>query len=364
MQNKYLVTKSIFFMKTISKILTIASCLLAFNSFSQLRVSTAGTVGIGTNSPREALQIGDRFTFHDGGVKYLGYNTYFHNSYFTDLRLVNGASSSIRFGSDGNITFVSASSGSAGAGISWTTNLHISNSYKNIGIGRFPSSSYYKLYVNGRIHCESVFEYSDERLKKDIKKIVNVMDDLQKIEGKSYKFKDQKNRDNEESFGFIAQDVKKVYPNLVKEDSDSLNSMAINYTGFIPILLEAIKEQQTTIETLQTKLVDLENQINDIKLIDIHGTSDNNLNNSSLEQNFPNPFTSETAIKMNLSSDVKEALLYIYDWEGNKKMTFSIKERGEANVIISGRKLKPGIYIYTLVADGIVVGAKQMVLTK
>jgi hypothetical protein len=45
--------------------------------------------------------------------------------------------------------------------------------------------------------------------------------------------------------GFIAQDVKKVFPDLVKQDSS--NYMYVDYVGLIPVMVEAIKEQQKLI---------------------------------------------------------------------------------------------------------------------
>jgi len=60
-----------------------------------------------------------------------------------------------------------------------------------------------------------------------------------------------------ERFGFIAQDIEKEFPELVK--TDSITSLkAINYEGMIPILLESIKEQQKMI-------IDLQDQISKLK---------------------------------------------------------------------------------------------------
>ncbi|MFN3329287.1 MAG: tail fiber domain-containing protein, partial [Fervidobacterium pennivorans] len=49
--------------------------------------------------------------------------------------------------------------------------------------------------------------------------------------------------------GFIAQDVEKVFPELVFEDSEGIKSL--DYSKFTPVLLQAIKEQQQQIEKLQ-----------------------------------------------------------------------------------------------------------------
>ena len=55
---------------------------------------------------------------------------------------------------------------------------------------------------------------------------------------------------NRTHIGFLAQDVQNIYPQLVYKDKQGI--LSIDYIGFIPILTEAIKEQNTTITTLQT----------------------------------------------------------------------------------------------------------------
>lgn len=47
-------------------------------------------------------------------------------------------------------------------------------------------------------------------------------------------------------YGFIAQEVKEVYPDLVYEDPDGL--LSIDYTGFIPILVDAMKDLKAKVE--------------------------------------------------------------------------------------------------------------------
>ncbi len=54
-----------------------------------------------------------------------------------------------------------------------------------------------------------------------------------------------------EDIGFIAQDVQKVIPELVREDKNGILSM--RHQGIAPILLEAIKELKKEIEELKSK---------------------------------------------------------------------------------------------------------------
>lgn len=53
-------------------------------------------------------------------------------------------------------------------------------------------------------------------------------------------------------FGLIAQEVKEIYPDLVFEDSEGF--LAINYTGIVPLLIEAVKELKTEVEELKKQI--------------------------------------------------------------------------------------------------------------
>ena len=65
---------------------------------------------------------------------------------------------------------------------------------------------------------------------------------------------------NKDHFGFIAQDFQQIFPELVQTDKDGY--LCIDYIAFIPVLTEAIKEQQATIETLQEEIDQLKATIN------------------------------------------------------------------------------------------------------
>jgi hypothetical protein len=108
-----------------------------------------GNVGVGTNVPSEHFQIGDRFVFHDGGSKYIGYNTHFNGT--NNVRLVNDYASSISFGS-GDINFQTDINSTAGSVINGTSRLMIKNTGE-IGIGT--STPNKKLTVVGDVAITS-----------------------------------------------------------------------------------------------------------------------------------------------------------------------------------------------------------------
>ena len=52
--------------------------------------------------------------------------------------------------------------------------------------------------------------------------------------------------------GLLAQEVQKAFPELVKTSNDSEGTLSVNYQGMIPVLINAIKEQQKQIDELKS----------------------------------------------------------------------------------------------------------------
>ena len=92
---------------------------------------------------------------------------------------------------------------------------------------------------------------SDVRLKENIKPIKSALDKVSKLQGVTFDWKKSDSiLDIKEDVGFIAQDVQKVMPELVRENKDGMLSM--RHQGIAPILLEAIKELKAEIEELKS----------------------------------------------------------------------------------------------------------------
>ena len=92
---------------------------------------------------------------------------------------------------------------------------------------------------------------SDKRLKENIKPIQSALDKVSKLQGVTFDWiqKEDQILDIKEDIGFIAQDVQKVIPELVRENDNGMLSM--RHQGIAPILLEAIKELKAEIEELK-----------------------------------------------------------------------------------------------------------------
>ena len=95
---------------------------------------------------------------------------------------------------------------------------------------------------------------SDARLKSNIISLGSTLAKLLLIDGKSYTMK---KNEAESKIGLLAQDVQKAFPELVKTANDSDKTLSVNYQGIIPVLINAIKEQQKQIKELKNKIKSL-----------------------------------------------------------------------------------------------------------
>ena len=128
----------------------------------------------------------------------------------------------------------------------------------SVGIGMYPDPTTYKLSVASKIYCVGgVTTTSDIRYKKNITTISAPLDIISQLRGTSYEFRTdefpQKGFSEGKQLGVIAQEVEKVLPELVTTGTDGYKS--VNYDGFIPVLIEGMKAQQTQIE-LQQQIIE------------------------------------------------------------------------------------------------------------
>ncbi|MES2397536.1 MAG: tail fiber domain-containing protein [Bacteroidota bacterium] len=123
----------------------------------------------------------------------------------------------------------------------------------NVGIGT--TAPTYKLHVVGRIKTDNINETSDIRLKKDVMTISNALAKVEQLRGvyfnwRSDEFKDR-NFDTTHQVGVIAQEIEKIFPEVVSTDADGYKS--VEYSKLVGVLIEAIKEQQQTISNLKSE---------------------------------------------------------------------------------------------------------------
>ncbi|MCH8904367.1 MAG: tail fiber domain-containing protein, partial [Bacteroidetes bacterium] len=108
----------------------------------------------------------------------------------------------------------------------------------------------YDFHVNGKMKSDGYTETSDRRLKKEIHTLENALDKVMALRGVSYywrvdEFKDR-NLDSRLQMGVIAQEIEEILPNVVDTDKEGYKS--VQYTQLVPLLIEAMQEQQAIID--------------------------------------------------------------------------------------------------------------------
>lgn len=145
---------------------------------------------------------------------------------------------------------------SSGSSATSATSFSTSNTAFVIGNGVDPSnkSDAFKVMFNGDTTVSNdltvsgdVVISSDARLKSNIVSLGSTLPKLLQIDGKSYEMK------GKQKIGVLAQEIQEVFPELVSEDDNEM--LAVNYQGLVPVLINALKEQNEKINRLE-KLVE------------------------------------------------------------------------------------------------------------
>jgi hypothetical protein len=129
-------------------------------------------------------------------------------------------------------------------------------------------------FVGNLVYTGSFYQMSDSTLKTNIQPMAPALGKLMSIKPKNYEMDGSKTPHTllaqGPQDGVLAQDVEKVYPELVSEvpiyNGDPSNPAAatkyksVNYIGLVPILIKAVQEQQAEIDTLQQQIRVLKGQ--------------------------------------------------------------------------------------------------------
>lgn len=315
-------------------------------------------------------------------------------NFIYDLKGVHG------FASDAGLSNANDAKGLFGEGYSASSNgtafgvygyASNSNNTSGISIGLYGEANNasslldeYALYANGRSYTiGSVWAPSDEKLKSNIKELSNAIDIVRRLNAKTYEYKHDGKFANThlpqgKNYGYLAQDLEKVVPEAVSEapiffkdkrtsKQTSEKYKAVNYIALIPILSEAIKEQQSVIESQQNQIDELRTLVASISAAKSPSSTQevevsNSMEDVVLSQNVPNPFTNDTRISYTISQAFKMAKIGVYDLNGQELKLINLNS-AKGDVIIQGRNLKPGMYLYTLIIDGKSIATKRMTLT-
>lgn len=94
----------------------------------------------------------------------------------------------------------------------------------------------------------NITAYSDLRLKENIVTVDNALDKVMQLRGVYYNRIEDKTQ--KRKVGVIAQEIQKVLPEVVLEDNDMNKTLSVDYGNIVALLIEAIKEQQSQIDSL------------------------------------------------------------------------------------------------------------------
>jgi hypothetical protein len=254
---------------TISTV-SVSSTSLVFNPGTD-------SLGIGTTNPTSKLQVVGDITAANilpptdnigvvGNTAFTWSNGQFTNLTISDTLTVRNAidladSDILRFGTsddvqvfyDGTANDLEIELESAANQIAITDN----GTYKvvikkdgSVGIGTsVPTSKLHVVgdtYISGILTATDINSASDIRLKTNIKSFENTLEKIIQINGVSFNWIDS----NAKSGGIIAQDVEKVFPELVNDGDHK----TVNYNGLIGVLVESIKELKQEVEYLKSRL--------------------------------------------------------------------------------------------------------------
>lgn len=252
---------------------------------------------------------------------------------------------------------------------------------------------------------------SDESIKTEIENIDNASEILNQLQPKTYLNLEPEERNlslsEGQQYGFLAQEVQEVLPSIVKDarilaDKDStgfiegseMDLLGIQYTQLISILVAGFQEQTGVIgeqqglieeqanllveqaiqmEALQTQMQDVLAQVQDMQIATNNcctqktGSStgtlrgDENSQEMKLGQNIPNPFTNQTRIDFELPFEA-QVILEITDGTGRPIQTLidGQMSSGVHTTIWDGSGVAPGMYYYTLYANGELLSKKMI----
>jgi hypothetical protein len=128
---------------------------------------------------------------------------------------------------------------------------------QNVAIGKTTLATQ-RLDVNGNVIANSYLTASDRRLKTNIVNMKQGVEELMKLRPVTYRMKDDTAKATR--FGFIAQEIEKVMPEVVNKPKTDKQFYSVNYAELVPVLTKALQEQQSEIEKLKAELSGVKSQ--------------------------------------------------------------------------------------------------------
>jgi hypothetical protein len=324
------------------------------NNATRMTLTKAGFLGVGTTTPNTVLNVanGGQITLTSGGNIVSGLTS------GQNLVIGTGQIAARNNGAGGTLFLNVDGGGDIHTGGNITPN---SDGAHTVGTSSLRWAAIWA--TDGTINT------SDASLKENIQDLPYGLNEVMKLRPVSFTWKD--NNDGHKRIGLIAQQVKSVVPEVVRdwesrkdEKTGQITTapsakLGLQYNAIIPVLIKAIQDQQQEINDYKNRLEKLEAGAN--RSI---GSGSVTLSSISLEQNTPNPFNGNTIIQYNIPVKFSSAKIMITDYTGKPLKELNISTAGKGSLQVNASTLVPGSYTYSLIVDGKLVDSKKMVLSK
>lgn len=238
-------------------------------------------------------------------------------------------------------------------------------------------------YFIGGLYADALTVFSDQKLKSDVQNEGDITARIMKLRPVTYQLDQNRkgyNFTNKLQHGFIAQEMEKVFPELVNDIKHPITEKGstkiedikgVNYIGLISVLTRGMQEQQQQITKQDDRIATLEKEIQSLKqaMEAISGAAPAKTApvaataGYELKQNLPNPFSESTVIFYTVPATEKNASIAVFDLNGRMITQFS-NLSGKNQLTIRANDLQPGIYLYSLLSGGQEMMTKRMVITK
>jgi len=231
----------------------------------------------------------------------------------------------------------------------------------------------------GTIQVNGTTIGSDRKLKSNIRSFDYGLEEVLRMSPRFYHYNGDILPDDGIKAGIIAQEFQKIIPEAVmtvdyeKHDEENVvieegSYLAVNTDMIQYAIVNAIQEQQSTIDDLKKENEELREMIKSISESLALGESkiETSLEgtNASLKQNNPNPFNRQTSISYFIPEHSESAKIAITSSTGQVLKTINISDKGQGVLELNADNLPNGSYHYTLFVDGQKIQSNTMVLTK
>ena len=138
------------------------------------------------------------------------------------------------------------------AAVTGTSTLFVAGMESTAAITAATSLYAASVTSNGVVSATSFSTTSDVRYKTNVTSLQARANRLLELKGVSFRWRDETHFDNETHFGFIAQEVEDVFPEIVRENNQGMRSLQVDAVG--PLLVEALRLLQHRVMSLENML--------------------------------------------------------------------------------------------------------------